>query len=188
MAYSVGAWGDQRSLPVDPLGLSYQNLVFQFYLYLLFTLTKIGFPTRRHGAKPRLLQNSIAPVEVLNQSPEKGLATDWFLSDFHKRGGALTNFIPHKRAGKIYIDPDAEDNELDAVGGAGRFGQNSRELLAVDQNVVGPFDHRRPERPEDHRKIEVHVRRRNPASAQTPSTLGLLFGDHHFPLRRSLFG
>src|SRR5215831_2978590 len=62
MANSVGALDDQRSVPVDPLGLSYQNLVFQFYFYLLFTLTKIGFPTRRHGAKPRLLPTSIREV------------------------------------------------------------------------------------------------------------------------------
>jgi hypothetical protein len=47
---------------------------------------------------------------------------------------------------------------------------------------------RRQDGSKDYRKIEVDVRGRNPASAQTSPTLGLLFGDDHFPVRRSLFG
>src|ERR1700756_1943133 len=83
VANSARALDNQRSVSVDPLGLSYQNLMFQLYSYPLVALTEIGFPARRDGAKPRLLENSIAPVEVLNQSPKKGLTTDGFLSDLH---------------------------------------------------------------------------------------------------------
>src|SRR4029077_14826391 len=119
MAGSVGALDNQRSVAVDSFSLSNQNLVFQFYFYLLFALTEIGFPTRRDGAKPRLLENSIATVEVLNQSPKKTLATDGFLPDLHKRSRALANNIRHQVPGIIYIDSDAKDNKLNAFGRAG---------------------------------------------------------------------
>src|SRR5262249_37428727 len=128
----VGALNDQCSVFINLFRFSDQNSVCQFYFYLLFSLTEIGFPARRDGTKSRLLENSIAPVEGLNQSPEELFATNKFLLHLHQRSGVLADGIGHLVLRKVYVDADAKNDEFNAFRSAAGLGQNSCELLLID--------------------------------------------------------
>src|SRR6266436_9311944 len=76
---------NESSIPIDPLGSPDQDAVRHFDSDLLATKPETRFPASRKGIKTTLFEFSIAPVEVLNQSPNKRLTTYVLLGQLYNR-------------------------------------------------------------------------------------------------------
>src|SRR3990172_11944120 len=134
---------EQRAVAIDAHRLADQHVSPHLHPYRLSFEPEAGLPAGRDGVETGLLENSIAPVEVVNQSPQKVLAADPGAGDFHQGSGSLPYGVGHQRGGKIEVDANAEDHELNPFGVTRGFRQDSRQLLALEKNIVGPFDRRR---------------------------------------------
>src|SRR5438067_1208473 len=94
---SIVLFDDQSPLSIDAPSRSKNHLIHDLYPDSPIPQIEAGFPARRENVKTRLFENSIAPVEVLNQSPQERLALNRLSCSDKQRSSSLTNSLRPER-------------------------------------------------------------------------------------------
>src|SRR5258707_6687962 len=130
--HSMIIFKNQRPVFFDAARPADENLIQMLNFYALSAPTEMRFPKPPQSVKAGFFKLSIAPVEGLNQSHQNGFAIDIVSRQIGDGSRPGTNLRRHRIDAIIDIDADAEDHMFDHVRRASSFGQNPRQLLAVD--------------------------------------------------------